>query len=673
MRRAVTALPVLLLVLVAASAGTASADTFCVNFNPPTGCVGTPKTSIAGAIDAANLTTGRDRIEIASGTYTPQVATSPNLSVTAGNPVDIVGVGPTQPVIAPSATETGATVFGINEPSSTLSNVAIEIPDGMNFGLSLVGNGTQGPRADSVSVTLESGADDPGLSGVNVSAGAVLSHSLIDLSLVPAQLGITGHFAVEASPGSIVEDSKLSGGTVAYDAFGLGAPMILRRSVLAQANSVLTAGPGDTQADDDLFEGQISLGAGTGAGILSIHNGTILADESPGVSVSATGGAHATLDLRSSIIRGTAAHELSADTAGSGSTAAVDVDYSDYRFGTEALNGTGTSIAEHGRANSLNDVDPRFVLGAGGYGLKAGSPAIDRGDPAGLVTGESAMDVAGAPRITDGDGDCTMRRDMGAYEFQPAAPVARATAMPGSALTGVPVSFDGSGSCATVPGDTLTGFAWSADDGATGTGSIFSHAFATSGTHAGTLTVTDSRGRTATASASAAISDPIPPAPNPLPPPLTPPPLTKPVLSSLHTTHVTFAPGKSSTPLTGTASAKAKPKPKPKPAPKGATFSFRLDKAATVSIEVLRATTGRKVGKSCLTSTKSRAKDPKCTRYVHVRTFTRTGHTGTNKVLFNARFAGHNLPAGTYHAVFTASNQAGKAKALTLLFHVVAK
>lgn len=58
-------------------------------------------------------------------------------------------------------------------------------------------------------------------------------------------------------------------------------------------------------------------------------------------------------------------------------------------------------------------VDPQFVSSTD-YRLRPGSPVIDAGDPA--AAGLPATDLAGAPRITDGDGDGLTVVDMGAYE-----------------------------------------------------------------------------------------------------------------------------------------------------------------------------------------------------------------------------------------------------------------
>jgi hypothetical protein len=130
---------------------------------------------------------------------------------------------------------------------------------------------------------------------------------------------------------------------------------------------------------------------------------------------------------------------------------------------------------------------------------------IDAGDPAGLAAGESSTDASGHPRIADGDGNCSARRDIGAYEFTPGprAPHAVASAAPGVVLTGQPVTFDAAGSC-DPDGDPLT-YSWTFDDGGGGPGASLQRTFSTRGLHFGTVTVSDSTGRSATAAASVVV------------------------------------------------------------------------------------------------------------------------------------------------------------------------
>jgi len=78
------------------------------------------------------------------------------------------------------------------------------------------------------------------------------------------------------------------------------------------------------------------------------------------------------------------------------------------------------------------DEDPLFAdTASGDYSLASASPCIDTGDnsllPADVAdldgdfgTDEPLpLDLAGNPRVVDGDGDATATVDMGAYEYQP--------------------------------------------------------------------------------------------------------------------------------------------------------------------------------------------------------------------------------------------------------------
>jgi hypothetical protein len=117
------------------------------------------------------------------------------------------------------------------------------------------------------------------------------------------------------------------------------------------------------------------------------------------------------INLTNSIIRGFSA-SLAATPAGAGQLK-VTASYSDYDPSGN-MSGGNASIVE---TNVSNVGDARFVDAAGGdYRLLPDSPLIDTGDPA----TPQGLDLAGSPLVADGNGDGDARRDLGAFEFQPA-------------------------------------------------------------------------------------------------------------------------------------------------------------------------------------------------------------------------------------------------------------
>jgi hypothetical protein len=76
--------------------------------------------------------------------------------------------------------------------------------------------------------------------------------------------------------------------------------------------------------------------------------------------------------------------------------------------------GPGSHSPAPGQLGATNvNVDPLFA-GAGDFHLTQSSPVIDLGDPATAA----GVDFDGLDRLVDGNGDCTARRDMGAFEGQ---------------------------------------------------------------------------------------------------------------------------------------------------------------------------------------------------------------------------------------------------------------
>jgi parallel beta-helix repeat protein len=87
----------------------------------------------------------------------------------------------------------------------------------------------------------------------------------------------------------------------------------------------------------------------------------------------------------------------------------------------------GTCAAQSGTNGNIS-ANPMFVGAVTIFQLKAGSPAIDAGDNS--APDLPPLDLAGNPRIVDGDGDGTAIIDMGAYEYQPPAPKSVTPARP---------------------------------------------------------------------------------------------------------------------------------------------------------------------------------------------------------------------------------------------------
>jgi hypothetical protein len=166
-------------------------------------------------------------------------------------------------------------------------------------------------------------------------------------------------------------------------------------------------------------------------------------------------------------------------------------------FDTAAGNGPGPPS----NTNALTD-EPRFLgdPALGQVRLRYDSALVDAGDPGGV--GTATDDFAGDPRVVDGNGDGTVRRDIGAFEYQHRPPVVTAAASPSSGLTGD--AFGWSASATDPDGDPI-GFSWGWNDGLTIPGASVSRSFGSPGDYAGTVTATDATGLTATAGAGVSV------------------------------------------------------------------------------------------------------------------------------------------------------------------------
>ncbi|MEA2444234.1 MAG: hypothetical protein QOJ12_1526 [Thermoleophilales bacterium] len=157
-----------------------------------------------------------------------------------------------------------------------------------------------------------------------------------------------------------------------------------------------------------------------------------------------------------------------------------------------------------------------------------------------------------------------------------------------------------------------------------------------------------------------------PAAPSTPPPAGAPPPAadtTAPALSSVSVSPRAFAVGSQATAV----SARAR-----KRAPKGAKLKYSLSEPATVSIAIVRTTSGRRSGTRCVKPSQKLRKKKKCKLELRAGTLTRAGTAGANVVAFSGRIGTKALKPGSYRAVLTATDAAGnRSKASSAAFKVV--
>jgi len=250
-------------------------------------------------------------------------------------------------------------------------------------------------------------------------------------------------------------------------------------------------------------------------------------------------------------------------------------------------------------------------------------------------------------------------------------PLAAFTATPAKA--GSASTFDGSAS--SDPDGSVARYDWVFGDGtsAANAGPRPAHVYASAGTYAVRLTVTDDAGCSTAfvftgqtaycnggpgASETLAIS--VPPPSTPIIAP------TAPLLSSVTQSASRWREGNALAHVTAGRSAKNK-------LHVGTTFSFMLNETANISFAFTQQVGGRKVKGRCVVQTRRNRHDRACKRTVTQGTLSLTGHGGTNKVSFQGRIStSKKLRLGRYKLVITATNSAGqRSQSKSLIFTIV--
>ncbi len=103
---------------------------------------------------------------------------------------------------------------------------------------------------------------------------------------------------------------------------------------------------------------------------------------------------------------------------------------------------------------------------------------------------------------------------------------------------------------------------------------------------------------------------------------------------------------------------------------RGTVFSFRLDRAATITVAIARLTNGRLVGHRCRPDAPQLAKKPRCARTIPVGKLTDQGQPGLNRLSFSGRVQGRVLAPGRYLAAVSAADSAGSSAVQRLRFRI---
>ena len=460
----------------------AQAATFCVG--SPSGCSGIelPGGALDEALSTASLNGEPDLVRIGAGTYTPGEPGGWEF-LDSAHGIDIRGEGPTETIL--DSTGAGATTLqfaGAGEFESSVRDLGVKLSaaGGTPTGLVLAE-----ARAVNVAVTAPAGLT-AGL-GVRLEDG----HS----TFANGRVDVPGLRGVESSGIALVLGSSIRA-EVALMATS-GAVGIAHANIETSRIGILSAG--QLSVFDTLIH--VSGGAGIEYGVLgtnetTVRHVTMVGTGAPtyGMRAYRQGGGSALHTLDNSTVTGFE-NDLSAGADGL-SLASIAVKYSNYATKLVSPGGVVNPTGD------VMNVAPGFGdPAAGNFHLRHDSPLVDAGRVVGTMNN---VDLAGLPRIVDGNAADGEQPDIGAYEYQRAAPAAAIEA-PASATVGQTIDMSGAGSTDPDAADALT-YNWWFGDGATATGPTASHAYSAPGTYAVTLQVTDPTGQERTVTKSIVVA-----------------------------------------------------------------------------------------------------------------------------------------------------------------------
>ena len=402
---------------------TAGATTFCVE--SPAGCSGTDLTGLEAesqGLTGAHRSDGDpDLVWFAVGVFADTATWQP-----AGSDGLVVRGSGRDTVLTSSRPAPDTDIFVFDDAVTgnlTIEDLTIRVPTGFQDG---EGAALQASGALLDSVTLES--RNPGAAAAPSFGNATFREGLVTSAAA-------GSFAIGfrsggGEPGSAVIEGSTVRAARTIVASDPGVPFLATRSILQATGggAAVEASGGVADIENTLVLSRgdsplraLSLAGGDGAQIAADHVTLVNGDGGGYAALGAqvTGGTgDATVVLENAIARGFArAFDRSAPDDPALGNANVTIRYSNLLIGPVVSTGDGQVDTETGNI----DLDPLFG-GPLDYHLLKGSPSIDAGNPDPGPPAEA--DFEGFDRVTDGNGDGTVRRDMGAFEFPtvPAGP-----------------------------------------------------------------------------------------------------------------------------------------------------------------------------------------------------------------------------------------------------------
>ena len=400
------------IVLGAALPSVAAATDYCVtpNMNCGQNNVGT----FQDALDKAASANDSDRIFLGADTYGPPPGQDGFVYIAANAPVEIIGNGRGQTRI--TGREFG--VEGVLDlwggPGSSVHDLTVQIPRDVaaNFTGLLTINTAQ--RVDVTEDTVQANPHQ----GAMLFQGGVMEDSNVTLESAQKTTGVLLGVPIQGTPPTLRRSTVQAATGVRIDGGGT-----IERARVIGTNAGVVAASNDTTIRDSFLTITGSFGTVLRANTapnadtnVTADGLTIFASDMPdigGVAVS-TGpdpSRNAHLTLTNSIVRG-GATPLYAVAGGAG-TGTISASYSDYDpSGNIEWGGkiSESNVSNVGDAVGFSEESGRE------FALLPGSPLIDAGDPA----APQGLDMHGDPRVADGNGDGVARRDLGAFELQPA-------------------------------------------------------------------------------------------------------------------------------------------------------------------------------------------------------------------------------------------------------------